>query len=78
MPEITIAVYEDFRKQGIGTLLLKAMLNLLQEKTYKKVSLRVEKSNFALKLYQSFGFLTVKEDKDDYFMVLDLAGFNKT
>ena len=72
-----MAVYEDCRKQGIGTLLLKEMLNLLKKKNYKKVSLRVEKLNFAVNLYQSFGFLTVKEDKDDYFMVLDLTGFNK-
>ena len=52
---IDIALLPDYQNQGIGTFLLK---NIMQEakKDDKIVSLHVEKMNPALKLYERLGF----------------------
>jgi len=52
---VDIALLPAYQNQGIGTFLLK---NILEEarKTHKTVSLHVEKTNPALKLYERLGF----------------------
>jgi [ribosomal protein S18]-alanine N-acetyltransferase len=55
-PELSMAINPDFRNQGFGTQLLEKMLLKLQESGYKKVSLSVDKRNFAYQLYLKFGF----------------------
>jgi GNAT superfamily N-acetyltransferase len=55
-PELSMAINPDFRNQGFGTQLLEKMLLKLQESGYKKVSLSVDKRNFAYQLYQKLGF----------------------
>lgn len=67
-PELAISLNKDYRGKGIGKKLMKSMLNLLKEKKYKKVSLSVQKNNYAAKLYLNLGFKIVKENNEEYIM----------
>lgn len=62
-PELSISVIENYRQHGIGTKLLKAMIDKLTQLDYEQVSLSVDKLNYALKLYKKFGFEIVKSDE---------------
>lgn len=55
-PSLAIAVCESFRGHGIGTALVKNMLKLLHKNGYQQVSLSVQRSNRALRLYERVGF----------------------
>ena len=55
-PELSMAVYKQFRRQGIGKQLLEKMLNKLTEQGYKQVSLSVDKQNHAYDFYIQNGF----------------------
>lgn len=72
-PSLAMSVLKAYRGMGIGTLLLTQML--LAEKTagYEKLSLSVQKVNYAVKLYRKAGFTTVKETTEEYIMVADLS-----
>ncbi len=72
VPEFAISLYKEYRGLGIGTELMKKMLQLLKEKGYKKTSLAVQKDNYALKLYQKVGFRIVGENEQEYIMICDL------
>lgn len=65
-PSLAISLYQEYRGLGIGTELLKALLHLLQNNGYKRVSLAVQKSNYALKMYQNVGFEIVNESDEEY------------
>ena len=67
-PSIAISLYKEYRNQGIGSDLLKQMLDLLKEKGYKSVSLSVQKANYALKMYQKAGFQVISDDADEAIM----------
>lgn len=71
-PSLAISLYKEYRGMGIGTAMLQDMLALLRKKGYKRVSLSVEKRNFAYKMYLKAGFHVVDENKDDYIMVCEL------
>ena len=71
-PEISISLLKEYRNQGIGTALMNKMITYLSDKGYKKASLSVSKENYAFKLYQKLGFKIIKEQEDDYIMVLEL------
>ena len=43
-PSLAIALFEEYRNQGIGTVLMKAMLQRLKEAGYRQVSLSVQKA----------------------------------
>ncbi len=73
-PEFAISVKKRFRQQGIGSKLMQEMIELLKRKGYKKVSLSVNKDNYAYRMYQKLGFQVIKEQDDDYLMVLELQG----
>ena len=58
---LNLAVKESYKRQGVGSLLLKTVLRMLEEKRTKEVYLEVNKSNIAARrFYASFGF---KEDR---------------
>ena len=67
-PSIAISLYKEYRNQGIGSDLLKQMLDLLKEKGYKCVSLSVQKANYALKMYRKAGFKVISDDADEAIM----------
>lgn len=54
-PELGMAIMPEFRGKGIGTLLLDRLLKSANGK-YDFVSLSVDTSNPALRLYKKFGF----------------------
>ena len=68
-PSLAISLYKEYRGFGIGTVLMKEILALLKEHRYKRVSLSVQKANYAVKLYQKVGFVVVKENEEEYIMV---------
>jgi ribosomal protein S18 acetylase RimI-like enzyme len=69
IPELSMSVAENYRKKGIGTKMLKAMFNKLALLEYDQVSLSVDKKNFAMRLYQKFGFETVESDDKSATMI---------
>lgn len=70
--ELAISIYKQYRNKGIGTELMKGILKLLKEKGYKRVSLSVQKDNYAVKIYKAVGFKTFKETEEEYIMVCSL------
>lgn len=79
-PSFSISLYKEYRNKGIGTALMKKMLQLLKEKGYKRASLGVNKENYAVRMYQNVGFKVVGDgaDETEYLMVCDLAKHNRT
>lgn len=71
-PSLAISLYKEFRGMGIGTALLNKTLSLLKEKGQKRVSLSVQKANFAVKMYLKSGFHIIDENREEYIMVCDL------
>ena len=71
-PSFAISLYEEYRDLGIGSALMKAMLQLLKEKGYKQTSLSVQKTNYAVNMYQKEGFEVVDENEEEYIMVCRL------
>ena len=71
-PSLAISVREEYRRRGTGTELMKAMLKLLKEKKYKRVSLSVQKDNYAVRMYKDLGFAIIKETDEEYIMVYEL------
>ena len=71
-PSLAISLYKKYRGQGIGSSLIKEMLSLLQAHGYKRVSLSVQKANYAAKLHQKIGFRIIKEIGDKWIMTYNL------
>jgi ribosomal protein S18 acetylase RimI-like enzyme len=57
---------------GIGTAMMRAMLELLREKGYRQTSLAVQKDNYAVGMYEKVGFQIVKELEEEYLMLCPL------
>ena len=72
-PSLAMSVLKAYRGRGIGTLLLTQMLLTEKADGYAKLSLSVQKVNYAVKLYRKAGFTTVKETTEEYIMVADLS-----
>ncbi|MBQ3515552.1 MAG: GNAT family N-acetyltransferase [Lachnospiraceae bacterium] len=73
VPSCAISLYKEYRGYGIGTALMRKMLHELGERGYKKTSLSVQKSNYAVKLYQNVGFETIAENEEEYIMVCKIG-----
>jgi ribosomal protein S18 acetylase RimI-like enzyme len=73
-PSLAISLLKEYRGRGIGTRLLREMLDLLREQGYKKVSLSVQKANFAMKMYEKAGFQTLEEKDEEAIMLCWLNG----
>ena len=58
IPELAIAVLPDYRKQGIGTYLLRQVLAMAKER-FPGVSLSVRADNPVVRLYERSGFIKV-------------------
>lgn len=71
-PSLAISLYENYRNNGIGTALMKQMLEALGEKGYKQASLAVQKANYAVRMYKKVGFETVDENETEYIMKCEL------
>ena len=71
-PSFAISLYKDYRGFGIGTNLMKEMLCILKDRGYKQASLAVQKTNYAVRMYQKTGFEIVDENEEEYIMVCRL------
>lgn len=71
-PSLAISLYEEYRHLGLGTALLKTMLQFLKDKGYGQTSLSVQKANYAVNLYRKAGFEIIKENEEEYIMVCRL------
>lgn len=69
VPSFAISLYKEYRGQGIGTELMKRMLQELAQRGYEKASLAVQKANYAVKMYQKVGFEIVGKNKEEYLMM---------
>jgi len=68
-PSLAISLYKEYRGFGIGTVLMKEILTLLKSHGYSRVSLSVQKANYAAKLYLKLGFKIVRENEEEYIMM---------
>ena len=73
MPSLTISLEDAYRGQGIGSRLLESLLATLKKRNVKGVSLSVSKANPAYFLYHKLGFRTLRENQEDFVMVLDFS-----
>ena len=71
-PSFAISLYAEYRNMGIGIALMRDMLELLKNKSYKRTSLSVQKVNYAVRMYQKVGFEVVDENEEEYIMVCRL------
>lgn len=72
IPSFAISLYKEYRGNGIGTELMKAMIGELKSRGYSKASLSVQKMNYAARMYQKLGFEIIGENKDEYIMMYRL------
>ncbi len=68
-PSLAISLCKEYRGFSIGTAMMKEMLALLKSHGYSRVSLSVQKANYAAKLYLKVGFEIVRESEEEYIMV---------
>lgn len=73
-PSFAISLYSEYRGNGIGTRLMRRMLEHLRAKGYRQASLAVQKANYAVKMYQRVGFNIVDENDEEYIMICPLNG----
>lgn len=71
-PSLAISLYKGYRSRGIGTQLMRRMLEKLKADGYQSVSLSVQKANYALQMYRKTGFLPVADHGDELLMVCRL------
>ncbi len=71
-PSLAISLFKEYRGQGIGTQLLRQMMDLLSQKGYGQVSLSVQKENYALRMYQKAGFDVVADRGEEVLMAISL------
>lgn len=74
-PSFSISLYKLFRGKGIGTAMMRAMLDELRDAGYVRCSLSVQKENPALLLYERLGFRIVGDgfDETEWMMVRELG-----
>ena len=71
-PSLAISLYKEYRCQGIGTALLNRMLEALRQDGYERVSLSVQKDNYAILMYEKSGFTIVEDRGEEVLMVCRL------
>ena len=72
VPSFAISLYKQYRNFGIGTALMKNMLDELRRRGYDRASLAVQKANYAVRMYKKAGFEIVDENEEEYIMVCRL------
>ncbi len=72
IPELGIGIHSEYRSRGIGRMLLKRLISVAREDEFDALSLSVDPSNFARKLYESEGFIKVGESGTSWTYKLEL------
>ena len=74
--EFTIFVHQDYREEGLGTVLSRHTLSWASQMGFEHAYLTTEISNFrALRLFRKLGFQTTSSYGDEIEMKLDLTSF---
>ena len=73
-PSCAISLHKEYRGLGIGTALMEKMLDSLRCEGYERMSLSVQKANYAFKMYCKVGFEIFDEKDEEYIMVNRLQG----
>lgn len=71
-PSLSISLYKPYRNKGIGSRLMHELFNALKQRHYQRLSLSVQKENYAARWYIQLGFKIVKETQEEYVMVKEL------
>ncbi|GAA1445477.1 GNAT family N-acetyltransferase [Leifsonia poae] len=69
VPELTLGVNSQWRAQGVGRSLLQAVARQAGASGHSRLSLSVERANFAQRLYISEGYVTVDSGENSDTMV---------
>lgn len=69
-PEVAIAIHPGHRSRGIGRALLRELLEVARADGFATLSLSVDPSNGALRLYESLGFRKVGKVGTSWTMVV--------
>lgn len=72
IPELSIAVLKEYRGKGVGTKMLKALIEKAKLDGYPSISLSVDPENSAYRLYVKEGFVKVGVSGTSWTMRLDL------
>jgi ribosomal protein S18 acetylase RimI-like enzyme len=73
IPELTMGVLPGHRGSGIGTVLIRAILEQARDLGFRALSLSVEDHNPAVRLYERAGFSKVDRTGDSDTMLLHLS-----
>ena len=71
-PSLAISLHKEYRGKGMGSNMMKEMLSLLKTHGYKRVSLSVQKANYAAEMYRKIGFDIVRGNEEEWIMVCNL------
>ena len=77
-PSFSVSLYKPYRGHGIGTAMMRALLDELRAAGYAHASLSVQKENPAFRLYERLGFRIIGDgfDETEWLMVKSLVGEN--
>ncbi|MBO4764876.1 MAG: GNAT family N-acetyltransferase [Bacteroidales bacterium] len=67
-PSLAISLYNEYRGLGIGTQLMLSIKERLRTDGYKRISLSVQKANYAIQLYQKVGFVPISDHGEELLM----------
>lgn len=71
-PELSMAVVSEHRGKGIGKLLLNTLIESIKNDRFKRISLSVDKDNFAHGIYKRHGFVDYLETEKSIIMTREL------
>lgn len=74
VPELAVSVLPGHRGRGVGTAMLSSLIERCSELGHPALSLSVQRSNPAARLYERLGFQEVSGDDGEAVMVLPLGG----
>ncbi|MDR0957992.1 MAG: GNAT family N-acetyltransferase [Clostridiales bacterium] len=74
--ELAVSILPEYRGQGIGTTLCNQLHMELHRRGFAAISLSVQKTNRALKLYNKLGYVTSCENTEDFITIKNLRSFD--
>ena len=68
-PSLAISLLPEYRGNGIGTSLMRTLLEEVRKNGFSRVSLSVQKMNYAYRLYEKLGFKVNGSTDEEYIMI---------